>query len=170
MRTSTGLNRRSRGKQRWWPITGAAPITTNAAGTLNLVITGAGSITYNLNAGVVTRPYGTPTMEPFFDHLIYANISRIVGINLLGVVNGTAAVLPALERAMGVGTSIIEVGIPFSDPIADGPIIAAAMHRALQLGATPLEVFDQVASVRASLSIGLIAMCSMSIATGSAST
>src|SRR5262245_63694217 len=57
----------------------------------------------------------------------------------------TAAVLPALERA---GACIIEVGIPFSDPIADGPVIAAAMHDALGAGATPLEVFDQVASVR----------------------
>ncbi len=72
----------------------------------------------------------------------------------------TAAVLPALQRA---GASIVEIGIPFSDPIADGPVIAAAMHQALKLGATPLEVFDQVASVRASLSIGLIAMCSVSI-------
>ncbi len=72
----------------------------------------------------------------------------------------TAAVLPALQRA---GASIVEVGIPFSDPIADGPVIAAAMHEALKLDATPLEVFDQVASVRASLDIGLVAMCSVSI-------
>ena len=72
----------------------------------------------------------------------------------------TAPALAALQRA---GASIVEVGIPFSDPIADGPVIAAAMHQALKLGATPLEVFDQVASVRASLEIGLVAMCSVSI-------
>lgn len=72
----------------------------------------------------------------------------------------TALLLPALERA---GASIVEVGIPFSDPIADGPVIAAAMHEALRHGATPLAVFDQVASVRAELSIGLVAMCSISI-------
>ena len=54
-----------------------------------------------LNAGVVTRPYGTPTMEPFFDHLNYKTIQRIVGINILGVVQGTAAVLPALEASKG---------------------------------------------------------------------
>jgi len=74
--------------------------------------------------------------------------------------SSTAAVLPALERA---GASIVEIGIPFSDPIADGPVIAAAMHEALRLGATPLEVFDQVASVRGQVSIGLVAMCSVSI-------
>ena len=55
----------------------------------------------HLNAGVVMRPYGTPTMEPFFDHLTYANINRIVGINVLGVVLGTAAVLPHLEASKG---------------------------------------------------------------------
>lgn len=72
----------------------------------------------------------------------------------------TAAALPALERA---GASIVEVGIPFSDPIADGPVIAAAMHEALGMGATPLEVFNQVASVRDRIRIGLVAMCSVSI-------
>src|SRR3954465_2518660 len=54
-----------------------------------------------LNAGVVTRPYGTPTMEPFFDHLNSPNTRGMVGINVLGVVMGTAAVLPALEASKG---------------------------------------------------------------------
>lgn len=74
--------------------------------------------------------------------------------------DSTADLLPALERA---GASIVEVGIPFSDPIADGPVIAAAMHTALTTGSTPLQVFEEVASVRAQLNIGLIAMCSVSI-------
>ncbi len=72
----------------------------------------------------------------------------------------TASVLPALEQA---GASVIEVGIPFSDPIADGPVIAAAMHEALKAGATPDSVFDEVASVRVHVSAGLVAMCSISI-------
>lgn len=72
----------------------------------------------------------------------------------------TAALLPALSRA---GASIIEIGIPFSDPIADGPVIAAAMHKAIGAGATPLKVFDQVASVRGQVDSGLVAMCSISI-------
>lgn len=70
------------------------------------------------------------------------------------------ALIPALDAA---GASIIEVGIPFSDPVADGPIIAAAMHDALQAGATPLTVFEEVASVRARTQVGLIAMVSVSI-------
>lgn len=72
----------------------------------------------------------------------------------------TAELIPAFERA---GASIIEIGIPFSDPIADGPVIAAAMHEALTLGATPERVFEEVASVRAKVSVGLVAMTSVSI-------
>lgn len=74
--------------------------------------------------------------------------------------DSTTAVLPALERA---GASIVEIGIPFSDPIADGPVIAAAMHTALASGATPLEVFSQVAAARPHTDLGLVAMCSVSI-------
>jgi tryptophan synthase alpha chain len=78
----------------------------------------------------------------------------------------TAQVLPALDQA---GASIIEVGIPFSDPIADGPVIASAMHQAIQPiaagggGATPMSVFDEVAASRASVKAGLVAMVSVSI-------
>jgi tryptophan synthase alpha chain len=72
----------------------------------------------------------------------------------------TAAVLPALERA---GASVIEVGIPFSDPIADGTVIAAAMHEALSRGATPISVFEEVARARPQVQVGLVAMVSVSI-------
>jgi tryptophan synthase alpha chain len=71
-----------------------------------------------------------------------------------------AQVLPALQRA---GASIVEVGFPFSDPIADGPVIAAAMHKALLAGATPASVMDEVASIRSTLDIGVVAMVSVSI-------
>lgn len=72
----------------------------------------------------------------------------------------TARILPELERA---GGDIIEVGFPFSDPIADGPVIAAAMHEALGAGATPESVFAEVAATRPQLSCGLVAMVSVSI-------
>jgi len=72
----------------------------------------------------------------------------------------TRALIPALERA---GASIVEVGIPFSDPIADGSVIAAAMHEALAAGATPISIFDEVAGARAECTIGIVAMVSISI-------
>lgn len=50
----------------------------------------------------------------------------------------TRAVLPALRQA---GAKIVEIGFPFSDPIADGPVIAASMHDALLQGTTPDDIF-----------------------------
>lgn len=68
--------------------------------------------------------------------------------------------LPAMQAA---GAAVVEVGFPYSDPVADGPTIAAAMHTALEEGITPQMIFEQVRSVRDELSIGLVAMVSVSI-------
>lgn len=70
------------------------------------------------------------------------------------------ALLPSLAAA---GGSIVEIGFPFSDPIADGPVIAQAMHQAIAAGSTASTIFDEVRRVRSSLSIGLVAMVSASI-------
>jgi len=68
--------------------------------------------------------------------------------------------LPAMQAA---GAAVVEVGFPYSDPVADGPTIAAAMHAALDKGITPNMIFDQVQSVRDELTIGIVAMVSVSI-------
>lgn len=81
----------------------------------------------------------------------------VAGDPTLDALPGT---LSALEQA---GASIAEIGIPFSDPIADGPVIASAMHDALQNGVTPRAIFDEVAAARPSLGVGLVAMVSASI-------
>jgi tryptophan synthase alpha chain len=67
----------------------------------------------------------------------------------------TRALLPALEEA---GADVIEVGIPFSDPLADGPVIQAASSRALARGATPPRVLDAIASVRGTLRVPVVAL------------
>lgn len=74
--------------------------------------------------------------------------------------DATPELLHALQDA---GAAIAEVGFPFSDPIADGPVIASAMHAALERGTTPQALFRQVESIRASLRMGLVAMVSASI-------
>ncbi|MGO8686800.1 MAG: tryptophan synthase subunit alpha [Candidatus Dormibacteria bacterium] len=58
----------------------------------------------------------------------------------------TARTLLAFERA---GSLAAEVGIPFSDPLADGPTIQSAGWRALEQGMTPARAIAQVAEARA---------------------
>ena len=55
-----------------------------------------------------------------------------------------------------MGVNVLEVGIPFSDPIADGPIIQQAMERSLQKGTTPETVLDLVAELRKETEIAII--------------
>lgn len=74
--------------------------------------------------------------------------------------DATEAALPALADA---GGAIIEVGFPFSDPIADGPVIASSMHEALQAGATPERLFAAVTRVSSRTRAALVAMVSDSI-------
>lgn len=54
-------------------------------------------------------------------------------------------ILVRLDRA---GADLIEVGVPFSDPLADGPVIQRATERAIRAGATLANVLDMVADVR----------------------
>jgi tryptophan synthase alpha chain len=55
------------------------------------------------------------------------------------------AILRTLDRA---GADVLEVGVPFSDPLADGPVIQRATERALVAGATLPGVLDMVARLR----------------------
>ncbi|MDQ1443553.1 MAG: tryptophan synthase alpha chain [Acidimicrobiaceae bacterium] len=60
-------------------------------------------------------------------------------------------------RAMAAaGADAIEIGIPFSDPVMDGPTIQEASQRALDLGATPLGILAQVADL--DVGVPLVAM------------
>ena len=59
------------------------------------------------------------------------------------------------------GASLIEIGIPFSDPVAEGPVIQAASERALSTGITTDDIFDMVKRLRTgteSLTIPLVFM------------
>lgn len=51
----------------------------------------------------------------------------------------------ALQAVAAAGADAIEVGIPFSDPMIDGPVIQEASVRALDRGTTPVQVIDAVA-------------------------
>ena len=59
----------------------------------------------------------------------------------------------AMEKA---GADIIEIGIPFSDPIAEGPVIQEANVRALKNGCTLPKIFDMVADLRKETQVPLV--------------
>ena len=65
----------------------------------------------------------------------------------------SAEILQALDRA---GADVIEVGVPFSDPLADGPVIQRATERALGAGTTLCGVLSMIERVRASISAPVV--------------
>ncbi len=70
------------------------------------------------------------------------------------------AVLEALDRA---GASLCELGVPYSDPIADGPVIQASYTRALGSGITLEKVFGIARDATARVTMPILAMASYSL-------
>ena len=65
----------------------------------------------------------------------------------------------AAVRAMAAaGADLIELGIPFSDPTAEGPVIQAANERALAAGATTDKIFDLVRCLRRDVTVPMVFM------------
>ncbi len=69
--------------------------------------------------------------------------------------DGTVNTIETLERN---GVDLIEIGIPFSDPMADGPVIQDAATKALRNGMTLRLLFSQLENIRESVKIPLILM------------
>jgi tryptophan synthase alpha chain len=65
----------------------------------------------------------------------------------------TASLVTALERG---GADLIELGVPFSDPIADGPVIQRASDRALKMGTSLCRVLQIAAEIRQSSEIPIL--------------
>lgn len=69
--------------------------------------------------------------------------------------NDTARIIEQLEQA---GVDMIEIGLPFSDPLADGPTIQESSTQALKNGMTTQLLFEQLKDIRKTVSIPLIIM------------
>lgn len=70
-------------------------------------------------------------------------------------IDDTIEVLRALCRQ---GVDMIEIGVPFSDPLADGPVIQASSQQALQNGMSVSRLFEQLKDVRSEISVPLVMM------------
>ena len=111
------------------------------------------------------QPGGAPVQRSAFNVQRSNRISRLFGslrrerrCGLIAYVTcgdgDTVRIVEELERA---GADAIELGIPFSDPIADGPVIQAASQRALAAGTKTRDVFAIARAVREKSAIPLIA-------------
>ena len=69
--------------------------------------------------------------------------------------NGTAAVLKTMQRR---GIDMVEVGIPFSDPLADGPVIQTAATKALHNGMSLKTLFGQLRDLKDEIQMPLVLM------------
>ena len=104
-------------------------------------------------------------------------VERIRGLFEPGRSSGHGALLPYLtlgfpdlgvtealiRRCDALGVRVIEIGIPYSDSIADGPMIQSSFNAALEAGVRPSDAFDLIARVRSDVSCALVAMVSFTV-------
>lgn len=92
------------------------------------------------------------------DRLFSGSPQRLLSIYFCAgapTLDGTADVIRSLARE---GVDMIEIGIPFSDPMADGPVIQDAATKALRNGMTLGKLFSQLEGIRRDVDIPLILM------------
>jgi tryptophan synthase alpha chain len=65
---------------------------------------------------------------------------------LTGGYPGLAASHRLIDTLVAAGADVVELGVPFSDPIADGPVVQCSTHEALAAGVTPDDVLDLAAA------------------------
>jgi tryptophan synthase alpha chain len=66
--------------------------------------------------------------------------------------------VPIIQQLENCGVDMIEIGLPFSDPLADGPTIQASSTQALENGMTSTILFEQLKDIRQKVQIPLIMM------------
>jgi tryptophan synthase alpha chain len=79
------------------------------------------------------------------------------------------ASLAIVDALVAGGADALELGLPFSDPVADGPVIQRAALRALAAGMTPTRAFDLLRAIRArhpDLPIGLLTYANLAVRRG----
>lgn len=106
--------------------------------------------------------------EAMFGRLQAANQGAFVPFVTLGDPNAELS-LDIIKCLIDAGADALELGIPFSDPIADGPTIQGANIRALAAGVSPAVAFDIIRQIRAyapDLPIGLLLYSNLVMARG----
>ena len=99
-----------------------------------------------------------PTIRDTFHRLRRSHRKALIPFVMAG--DPSLALLgPLLLALEDAGADLLEVGIPFSDPLADGPVIQGASARALARGSTPPRILEAIAAVRPRLRTPVVALC-----------
>jgi len=83
---------------------------------------------------------------------------KILSVYLTAGFPEPAATLPLLETLVEVGVDLIELGVPFSDPLADGPTIQAASQQALAAGTNMAMALEMLRKFRENYSVPVLLM------------
>jgi len=86
------------------------------------------------------------TVSTAFEKAAAEDRAALVGYLPAGFPDKQTAIRAALAMVQS-GADVIEVGLPYSDPLMDGPVIAAAVHQALKGGVKIKDVFDTVQAI-----------------------
>src|SRR5260370_39836033 len=90
----------------------------------------------------------------------FADLRRTSEMGLVAYLTAGDASLAATEQFVlalaQAGADVIELGVPFSDPVADGPVIQRASERALRSGTTLAGVLSLVKSLRTKTEVPLV--------------
>ena len=98
-------------------------------------------------------------------HILEEKIRAAKAGGRLALIPFVTAGFPSRERFWSVireldeaGADVIEIGVPFSDPVADGPVVEAASIRALECGVTLRGIMEELLEHRGEIKAGLVLM------------
>ncbi|MDD4429244.1 MAG: tryptophan synthase subunit alpha [Paludibacter sp.] len=97
-------------------------------------------------------------MQNRINKLFQEKSSKILSIYFTAGFPKPEDTLPILRELQAQGVDMAEIGIPFSDPMADGPVIQASGNIALKNGMTLHKLFDQIRDMRPEIHIPIILM------------
>jgi len=92
------------------------------------------------------------------DHLFRENKGEILSVYMTAGFPGLEDTPAMVQSLQDHGADLVEIGIPFSDPLADGPVIQRSSQAALRNGITLKLIFEQLSGIREKVSIPLILM------------
>jgi tryptophan synthase alpha chain len=97
-------------------------------------------------------------MQNRINQLFQDKTSEILSIYFTAGYPNVEDTMPVLRELQANGVDMVEVGIPFSDPMADGPVIQASGNVAIKNGMSLQKIFDQLRDMRSEIHIPVLLM------------